>query len=252
MLIQCGYCVVVVVMCNLELVVWVQGEGLWVEDQDVLIFEDVFVVDWLFSVVNLLILKLQMLVCGQKGVINFYDGLLLCLVGLNVLVWVIIGVQLQYGIIWYLIEGGVDEGDILVQCLFDLCDDDIVLMVNVCCFVCVVESFFDVVVQFEGVGLQCVVQDLMQCSYVGKDKCFEVVGVIDFNQFLVMIGVLVCGLDYGGYWNFLIEVKVLVGDCLLLVMGFGGVVVGLVVLGMVILYDGEMVVIVMVDGVVCL
>lgn len=49
-----------------------------------------------------------------EGVVNFYDGFLLDYVGLNVLVWVWLNGEVNYGIIWYLIENGVDEGDIFV------------------------------------------------------------------------------------------------------------------------------------------
>ncbi|MTH63235.1 MupA/Atu3671 family FMN-dependent luciferase-like monooxygenase [Paracoccus shanxieyensis] len=247
-LIQRGHRVAAVVTRNPELAGWAQGEGLRVEDQDAPIPEDAPVADWLFSVANLSILKPQMLARGQKGAINFHDGPLPRLAGLNAPVWAIIGAQPQHGITWHLIEGGVDEGDILAQRLFDLRDDDTALTVNARCFARAAESFPDVVAQLEGAGPQRVAQDLAQRSYVGKDKRPEAAGVIDFNQPSATIGALVRGLDHGGYWNPLTEAKVLAGDRLLSVTGFGGVAAGSAAPGTVISHDGNMAVIATADG----
>lgn len=207
-----GHRVVAIVTRNPELQAWAQSEGLTVEDQDAPIPAGASVADWLFSVANLSILRPEMLARGRLGAINFHDGPLPRLAGLNAPVWAIIGGEVQHGVTWHLIEGGVDEGDILSQTLFELHPDDTALTLNARCFARAAESFGDVVAQLEGAGPMRRPQDLSQRSYVGRDKRPEAGGVIDFSQPAGRICALVRGLDHGGYWNPLTEPKVRLTD----------------------------------------
>ncbi|MFT4012088.1 MAG: LLM class flavin-dependent oxidoreductase [Paracoccus sp. (in: a-proteobacteria)] len=218
-----GHRVVAVVTRNPELQSWARGAGLAVEDQDAPMPADAPVADWLFSVANLSILRPEMLERGHRGAINFHDGPLPKLAGLNAPVWAIIGGEARHGVTWHMIEGGVDEGDILSQTLFDLRPDDTALTVNARCFARAAESFGDVVAQLEGDGPRRVKQDLSQRSYVGRDKRPEAGGVIDLAQPAGRICALVRGLDHGGYWNPLAEAKLRLADGhLLAVTGSAG------------------------------
>ncbi|CAM2984372.1 natural product biosynthesis luciferase-like monooxygenase domain-containing protein [Paracoccus aminovorans] len=207
-----GHRIVAVVTHNPELRDWATGAGLTVEDQDAPMPADAPAADWLFSVANLSILRPGMLARGHLGAINFHDGPLPRLAGLNAPVWAIVGGEPQHGITWHMIEGGVDEGDILAQRLFELRPDDTALTLNARCFARGAESFADVVAQLEGAGPQRVQQDLSQRSYVGKDKRPEAAGIIDFSQPAGRICALVRGLDHGGYWNPLTEAKIRLDD----------------------------------------
>ncbi|WP_374423959.1 MupA/Atu3671 family FMN-dependent luciferase-like monooxygenase [Paracoccus sp. (in: a-proteobacteria)] len=212
-----GHRIKAIVTRSPELRDWAAGAGLRVEDQDAPVPADAPVADWLFSVANLSILRPEMLARGQRGAINFHDGPLPRLAGLNAPVWAIIGGEAGHGITWHMIEGGVDEGDILTQRLFDLRPDDTALTLNARCFARGAESFADVVAQLEAGGPQRVKQDLSQRSYVGKDKRPEAASVLDFTEPKVRIGALVRGLDHGGYWNPLAAPKVVLGDRVLIV-----------------------------------
>lgn len=207
-----GHSVTAIVTRNPELEAWARGAGLTVEDQDAPMPANAPQADWLFSVANLSILRPEMLARGRNGAINFHDGPLPRLAGLNAPVWAIIGDEPQHGVTWHMIEGGVDEGDILAQRLFEMRPDDTALTVNARCFARAAESFPDVVAQLEGAGPQRQAQDLSQRSYVGRDKRPDGAGVIDFSQPALRIGALVRGLDHGGYWNPLTEAKVKLAD----------------------------------------
>ncbi len=207
-----GHRINAVVTRNPELRDWAVGAGLAVEDQDAPMPADAPDADWLFSVANLSILPPAMLARGKLGAINFHDGPLPRLAGLNAPVWAIIGQEPQHGITWHMIEGGVDEGDILAQVLFDLRPDDTALTLNARCFARGAESFADVITQLEGAGPQRVRQDLSARSYVGRDKRPEAAGIIDFARPAAQICALVRGLDHGGYWNPLTEAKVRLAD----------------------------------------
>lgn len=207
-----GHRIAAIVTRNPDLRDWAMGAGLSVEDQDAATPANAPVADWLFSVANLSILSPAMLARGQRGAINFHDGPLPKLAGLNAPVWAIIGQEPQHGITWHMIEGGVDEGDILAQVLFEMRPDDTALTLNARCFARGAESFADVVTQLEGAGPVRVKQDLSQRSYVGRDKRPAAAGLIDFSQPAGRICALVRGLDHGGYWNPLTEAKLRLGD----------------------------------------
>ncbi|MFG6080613.1 MupA/Atu3671 family FMN-dependent luciferase-like monooxygenase [Paracoccus litorisediminis] len=245
-----GHRIVAVVTRNPDLRAWAQGAGLPVEDQDAPLVADAPPADWLFSVANLSLLSPAMLARGKFGAINFHDGPLPKLAGLNAPVWAIIGQEAQHGVTWHMIEGKVDQGDILAQRLFDLRPDDTALTLNARCFARAAESFPDVVTQLEGAGPQRVPQDLSQRSYVGKTKRPEAGGVLDFTRPAAEIGALVRGLDHGGYWNPLSEPKVMLDGRLLAVAGLDGIVPGGGVPGTVLAHDGQVAVIAAADALV--
>ncbi|UFS64338.1 LLM class flavin-dependent oxidoreductase [Paracoccus denitrificans] len=243
-----GHRIAAVVTRNPDLRDWAQGAGLAVEDQDAPMAPDAPSADWLFSVANLSILRPEMLARGRLGAINFHDGPLPKLAGLNAPVWAIIGDEPQHGITWHMIEGGVDEGDILTQRLFEIRPDDTALTLNARCFARGAESFADVVAQLEGAGPQRVRQDLSLRSYVGRDKRPEAAAVLDFTQPAARIGALVRGLDHGGYWNPLAMPKVRLADSVLLVTGFEGVEPASAPPGTVLSHDGASALIAAADG----
>lgn len=244
-----GHRIAAIVTRNPELEAWARSVNLAVEDQDAAMPAEAPQADWLFSIANLSILRPEMLARGRKGAINFHDGPLPRLAGLNAPVWAIIGAEPQHGVTWHMIEGGVDEGDILAQRLFELRPDDTALTVNARCFARAAESFPDVVAQLEGAGPQRQPQDLSRRSYVGKDKRPEAAGVIDFSQPAAQIGALVRGLDHGGYWNPLTEAKVKLADGrFLAVTSFLGIEPASVAPGMVLSHDGDSAIIAAADG----
>ncbi|WP_323032900.1 MupA/Atu3671 family FMN-dependent luciferase-like monooxygenase [Paracoccus sp. (in: a-proteobacteria)] len=217
-----GHDITAVVTRNPDLRDWAQEAGLAVEDQDAPVPPDAMSADWLFSVSNLSILRPEMLARGRLGAINFHDGPLPKLAGLNAPVWAIIGGEPEHGVTWHMIEGGVDEGDILTQRRFEIGRDDTALTLNARCFARGAESFADVVAQLESGGPQRVRQDLSQRSYVGKDKRPDAAAVLDFSLPAARICALVRGLDHGDYWNPLALPKVRLADRVLLVAAFEG------------------------------
>ncbi|MDS9466348.1 LLM class flavin-dependent oxidoreductase [Paracoccus sp. MBLB3053] len=252
-LLERGHSISAIVTRNPDLIAWAQSTGLAVEDQDQPMPAEGPTADWLFSVANLSLLKPEMLARGRLGAINFHDGPLPRLAGLNAPVWGIIGQEPQHGVTWHMIEGGVDEGDILAQRLFDLRPDDTALTLNARCFARAAESFPEVVEQLEGTGPARQPQDLSQRSYVGKYKRPPGAGVIDFSRPSAEIGALVRALDHGGYWNPLNEAKVRLADGRLLsVASFEGFGTGSAAAGKVLAVDGKTATVSTADGAVIL
>ncbi|WP_312530619.1 MupA/Atu3671 family FMN-dependent luciferase-like monooxygenase, partial [Paracoccus sp. (in: a-proteobacteria)] len=211
-LISRGHRVVAVVTRNPELRDWAQATGLRVEDQDAPQPADAPVADWLFSVANLSILKPETLARGRLGAINFHDGPLPRMAGLNVPLWGMIEGRTDHAITWHLIEGGIDEGDILASRQFPIRPDDNALTLNARCFARGAEAFADVVQMLESGQPIRQKQDLSQRGYYALSKRPAAAGVLDFTQSARRIVDLVRALDHSGYWNPMTEPKVVLAN----------------------------------------
>ena len=163
--------------------------------------------DWLLSIANLRVIPAAVLAQARKGAVNFHDGPLPRHAGLNAPVWAILGGEAQHGISWHLIEGGVDEGDVLEQRLFDIAPGETALTLNTRCFEAGMESFPALVDQLE-TGLRRAKQDLTQRSLHLRDDRPAAQGRIDFAQPVEAVVRLVRALDHGRYWNPLSTAKI--------------------------------------------
>ena len=158
-------------------------------------------VDWLLSIANLKIIPDAVLALPSKGAVNFHDGPLPRYAGLNTPAWAIWNGEAQHGVTWHLIEGGVDEGDILDQRLIDIAEDETAYTLNSKCYAAAMESFPGVLAQLASGALQRSAQDLTQRSYFARDDRPERAGVLDFAEPAGDLARKVRALDFGGYRN---------------------------------------------------
>ncbi|KAF0175549.1 MAG: non-ribosomal peptide synthetase [Rhodobacteraceae bacterium] len=168
-------------------------------------------VDWLLSVAHLSVIPQDVLALAV-GAVNFHDGPLPRYAGLNAPVWAILNGETRHGISWHLIAGGIDEGDVLEQRLFDIAANDTALTLNTRCFEAAIDSFPALLAQLESRQLQRKPQDLTQRSlYLRADRP-EAMGRIDFSGTAEAVVRLVRGLDHGRYWNPLTTAKIACAD----------------------------------------
>jgi natural product biosynthesis luciferase-like monooxygenase protein len=158
-------------------------------------------VDWIFSVANLQMLPVPLLAMGRLGTVNFHDGPLPRYAGLNAPVWAILNGETQHGITWHLVEGGVDEGRILTQEMFEIRPDDTAFTLNSRCFEAAVDSFGRVLDQIETGAPDASQQDLSQRSYFGKADRPVGYGFLDHTGARSDALRLIRALDHGPYWN---------------------------------------------------
>ena len=180
---------------------WALGQGLPVlaAPRDVLAAD--ISADWLLSIANLRMIPPDVLVSAGKGAVNFHDGPLPRYAGLNTPAWAILNGETTHGISWHLIEGGVDEGDLLAQKLVDIDADETAFSLNSKCYAAGMESFATVLAQLEAGTPQRTPQDLSKRSYFARDQRPDGLGLLDFTQPAQSLSALVRGLDFGGYWN---------------------------------------------------
>ncbi len=80
--------------------------------------------DYLVSVNNFLIFRAPALAMSRYGIVNFHNGPLPRYGGVNACSWAILKGELEYGVTWHLVDGGIDSGPILLQKKFPLTSDE--------------------------------------------------------------------------------------------------------------------------------
>lgn len=193
----------------------------WAEKRDLTVHEDITALtagfDWLLSIANLSIIPQAVLDLPTKGAINFHDGPLPRYAGLNTPVWALINREARHGVTWHLIDGGVDEGDILAQAEVEITAEDTAFSLNSKCYAAAMDSFGAVVDQLESDTLNRLPQDLAQRSYFGLADLPVAAGRLDFRRSRDDLIALVRALNFGDYANPVTCAKIAVGDTVLTV-----------------------------------
>ncbi len=173
--------------------------------------------DWLFSIANLTLIPDRVLALPARGAINFHDGPLPRHAGLNAPVWALLEQETEFGVTWHMLEGGIDEGDIVEQRRFDVATDETAYSLNAKCYAAAMDSFGAVIAQLEAGELRRQAQDLSLRSYHAGDDRPAAAGRLDFTRSAAEVCTLVRALDFGGYWNPLTSAKIAIGERVLIV-----------------------------------
>lgn len=157
--------------------------------------------EWLFSIANLEIIPKDVLALPTRGAINFHDGPLPRYAGLNAPCWAILHGERTHGVTWHRIEGGVDEGEILEQRIFELSERETALTLNTRCYELGIETFARLIDALGRGEEQGRPQDLTQRSYFGRYDRPPAACTIDWDAPAHRIDALVRALDHGRYPN---------------------------------------------------
>lgn len=206
LLVQCserllddGHKILGVITADADIANWADGRELPViapgKDLASRLGNDPF--EWFFSIANLSIIPDDVLALPTEGAINFHDGPLPRYAGLNAPSWAIAAGERTHGVTWHLIEGGVDEGDILEQRLFELTDRETALTLNTRNYELGIESFTALIAKLGEGEAPRTKQDLTQRSYFAKHQRPEAACAVDWSQPAHRIDALVRALDYG-------------------------------------------------------
>ncbi|MCC7321185.1 MAG: LLM class flavin-dependent oxidoreductase [Rubellimicrobium sp.] len=186
---------------------WARGAGLTLIEPGPDLAGRLPEADWILSVANLDIIAPATLARARRGAVNFHDGPLPRHAGLNAPVWALLEGDRDFGITWHLIEGGVDEGPILLQRRFEIAPDDTALSLNGKCFAAALESFPEVIAALAA-GPQPVAQDPGARTLHARDDRPAHGGRIDPRAGTADILRLVRALDHGDYANPLTTARV--------------------------------------------
>ncbi len=203
MLRDAGHTLAAVVTRNAQVADWAKATGLPVISSDADLVQELsgIAFDWLLSIANLDMISDAVLGLPERGSVNFHDGPLPRYAGLNAPVWALLAGEVEYGVSWHMIAGGVDEGGLLAQSFFDVAPDETVLTLNTKCYAAAIDSFGTVIDKLATDAPVVTPQDLSQRSYFAKNDRPANAARLDFTQTARKITTLVHALDHGDYWN---------------------------------------------------
>lgn len=164
---EAGLEVVAVSTQDASIARWAQGEGIdnvgW---NDLGGHLDRLRPDVLLSVGNLRIISEEM-VAATKVTINFHDGPLPTYAGLHTPMWALLNGDTEYTVTWHVVEGGIDEGDILATGSFAIDPDETTRSINIKCFGAAGDAFEDLLAQLSAGELRRHPQE-GEGSYFGR------------------------------------------------------------------------------------
>ena len=176
-------------------------------------------VDYLFSVVNLTMVKERVLKLAKKGAINFHDGPLPAYAGLYATTWALVGHERTHAVTWHEMTTEADTGRILVQRSFDIADGETAFSLNAKCYTAGIESFGALTDAITNDALAPVEQDFSKRTYFGLKDRPSGACLVDMSAAVDDVVALVAALDFGTYPNPVGRARLLVGDRAFLVEG---------------------------------
>src|SRR5687768_13813653 len=133
--------------------------------------------------------------------VNFHDGPLPHLAGLNVTSWAILRGEKTHGITWHEMTDRADAGRILEQRLFDIAADETAFLLNAKCYAAALESFATLARRIAAGDASGIEQDLTGRQYFGRRARPAAAAAIDFDGPAEQVSSLVRGLDFGAHPN---------------------------------------------------
>lgn len=157
--------------------------------------------DYLFSIVNSLLLPADILAMPQKSAINYHDSLLPRHAGLNASCWAVIDRERTHGITWHLIADGIDTGDICARREFELTAGTTAVQLSLKCSEAAIAALPGLAAALLAGTLKPIPQDLSKRSCRGAADRPYAGAMMDWTRTAEELCALVRGLDLGPYDN---------------------------------------------------
>ncbi len=154
-------------------------------------------VDWLFSIVNPIILPVSLIGQIRCGAFNYHNSPLPRYAGSHATSWALLARETHYAISWHCIEAGVDTGDIAVQWPVSIEEHDNAFSLNLKCYQAAQEGFIKLLRDLEQEELVTYPQDLTQRSFYAQSRRPDGGGYLCWQQSGEVLSALVRALDFG-------------------------------------------------------
>ena len=196
-----GYSIELVVSSDPDVASWCRENALDCRDQNSKAYSDLekYRFDYLFSIVNLKIIPLQVLSLPSRMAVNFHDGPLPRYAGINAPVWSILNQESEYGVTWHCMTEKADAGDILRQHTFPIASDETAFSLNIKCLEQGLGCFSELLDDIENDQLEPVTHQLDNNTYC--PPCKELSLYIDLSKTAEQISALTRALEFGPYYN---------------------------------------------------
>ena len=166
--------------------------------------------DYLFSIINTIVLDKEIIECANIASINYHDALLPESAGLYATFWAVFKGKKKHGITWHLIDEGIDTGDILVQTSFPLSDSETTFSLDVKCYQACIKTFSILLNQIETNKLSPQKQNFSKRTYHSLYERPDHVGVYNWNDSLKKFDMLYRSCRFGGENNPFFKPKIIV------------------------------------------
>ncbi|MBE2201734.1 MAG: amino acid adenylation domain-containing protein [Anaerolinea sp.] len=173
--------------------------------------------DYLFSIVNPLLLPEEALQLPRRMAINYHDAPLPRYAGVHATSWALLHQETEHGITWHQMVAAVDAGAILRQVPVPITPTDTALTLNAKCYDAAIAAFAELVDDLQNGRLHPRPQNLDHRSYFPLCQRPSQSGIISWQNDAVSITALVRALTFGPYPNRLGLPKLWLGRELLLV-----------------------------------
>lgn len=172
--------------------------------------------DVLLSVANLEVLPAAVLRAARRIALNFHDGPLPDLAGLNAPVWALLEGRRTHAVTWHEMTPSIDAGRIAEVEPIAIASDETTFSLNAKCYEAGLVTFERLLAGLEGGALNLSEQDGAPRLLRRSDRPADF-GLIDPGQPARAIVRLVRALDHGPYWNPVTTAKLLIGGDVVLV-----------------------------------
>lgn len=204
-LLQAGFSIVTVVSSDEQCIAWAAAESIpvvsWGENSLTKVLADV-TFDLLLSITNLRLLPSDLITRPNTLAINFHDGPLPAMRGLNTPMWALLEGREQHAINWHLIVSELDRGPILVTETFPIDPDDTAFTLNAKCYAAGVQGFALVLGKLQSGQFETQTQPQVadERLYRAADRP-DHAGFIHAGMSLAQMQRIVQALDTGPYLN---------------------------------------------------
>ncbi len=158
--------------------------------------------DWLFSVVNPILLPATLLSSIRKGSFNYHDAPLPRYAGSHATSWALLAFESEYAITWHRIDEAVDTGDIVVQRAVEITGTDTALSLNLKCYVAACLAFDELLSGLATQGGRSYPQDLAKRTFFARNRRPDAAGSLQWQESAKKLSATVRALDFGDrYFN---------------------------------------------------
>lgn len=212
-LLQVGHHVTAVVTRNHQIAAWCQSKSLRVVPKDAAPLETVvsgLACDVLFSIANLDRLPAAVVALPSKIALNFHDGPLPAMGGLNAPLWALLEGRSEHGVTWHEMTGEVDAGRIAMTETVAIDPDDTTFSLNAKCYEAGLASFERLVAALTQDALSLAPQSGAP-RLLARALRPDLGGLLDPALSGAACARLARALDHGRYWNPVARAKILAG-----------------------------------------
>jgi amino acid adenylation domain-containing protein len=157
--------------------------------------------DYLFSIVNPLILPQAILKLPRHCAINYHDSPLPKYAGVHATSWALLHQEKIHGITWHIMDPLVDAGEILKQVPVTIAQDETAFTLNAKCYEAAIDAFSQMIQELGNGNISSFKQDKTQRTFFSRVDKPGAFGFISFKQCAHQINALVKALDFGTYPN---------------------------------------------------